>query len=200
MKPTMLKKGTHVCSGRNCWAKAREIGDTIQLTFMTGMKPALTVARTWWKVRAPAITAMDTRYIEFWMGEICMCERASKQRRHGGQAYNQVADEDLHDLGLEALAAAEDLLQDADQDVAKRGADEGAVEGHLGDARGEVVALLAPIVGDPRGQELLQTRKGARGEHLGAQRVLLQVLQVGLWTAVSSIARSMASAAQGHSR
>jgi hypothetical protein len=57
----MLKKGTQVVSGRNCWANASEIGDTIQLTFMTGMKPAFTVARTWWKVRAPAMMAMETR-------------------------------------------------------------------------------------------------------------------------------------------
>lgn len=61
INPMMLKKGTHVCSGRNFWAKAREMGDTIQLTFITGMKPALTVARTWWKVRAPAMMAMEMR-------------------------------------------------------------------------------------------------------------------------------------------
>ena len=42
----ILKKGTQVCSGRNFWAKARANGDVIQLTFMTGMKPARTVART----------------------------------------------------------------------------------------------------------------------------------------------------------
>lgn len=45
-KAMMLKNGTHVCSGRNFCANARVIGDVIQLTFMTGMKPALTVART----------------------------------------------------------------------------------------------------------------------------------------------------------
>lgn len=44
---TILKKGTHVCSGRNFWANARARGEVIQLTFMTGMKPALTVALTW---------------------------------------------------------------------------------------------------------------------------------------------------------
>jgi hypothetical protein len=60
-KPTKLKNGTQVCSGRNFCAKARAIGDVIQLTFITGMKPALTVARTWWKVFAPAIRAMKIR-------------------------------------------------------------------------------------------------------------------------------------------
>lgn len=42
---TMLKNGTHVCSGRNFCANASAIGEVIQETFMTGMKPARTVAR-----------------------------------------------------------------------------------------------------------------------------------------------------------
>lgn len=96
-------------------------------------------------------------------------------------AYDQIADENLHDLSFEALAPAEDLLEYADKNMAKRGTDEGAVEGHLGNARGEVVTALAPVMSDPRGEELLQTREGARGQHLGAQRVLLQLLEVGLW-------------------
>ena len=36
-------------------------GEVTQLTFMTGMKPARTVARTWWMVRAPAMTPMEER-------------------------------------------------------------------------------------------------------------------------------------------
>jgi carbamoylphosphate synthase small subunit len=60
-KPMMLKNGTQVFSGRNFWAKANEMGETTQLTFMTGMNPALTVAFTWWKVRAPAMMAMEVR-------------------------------------------------------------------------------------------------------------------------------------------
>ena len=58
---TMLKNGTQVCSGKNFWAKASAIGEVIQETFMTGMKPARTVARIWCQVRAPAITAMEAR-------------------------------------------------------------------------------------------------------------------------------------------
>ena len=92
--------------------------------------------------------------------------------------YDQVAGKDLQNLGLEALAPLENLLQSANQDVAKGRADEGAVDGHLGDARGEVVARLAPVVGNPRGQKLLQAREGARRQHLGAQRVALQLLEV----------------------
>lgn len=100
--------------------------------------------------------------------------------RMGTGAYDQVAEENLQDLGLDAGAALEQLLQDADEDVAERGGDQGAVDGHLGHARGEVVAALAAVVGDPRGQELLQARQRARGEHLGAQRVALQLLEVRL--------------------
>jgi hypothetical protein len=40
------------------------------------------------------------------------------------------------------------------------------------------VAALAPIMGDPRGEELLQTGQGSGGEHLGAQRVALQLFEV----------------------
>lgn len=60
-KPTMLKNGTQVSWGRKACAKARAIGDVIQETFITGMKPVRTVARIWWKVRAPAIMAMLKR-------------------------------------------------------------------------------------------------------------------------------------------
>lgn len=60
-KAMMLKKGTQVCSGRNFWANAKDKGETTQLTFMTGMKPALMVALIWWKVLAPAMTAMEAR-------------------------------------------------------------------------------------------------------------------------------------------
>jgi hypothetical protein len=61
MNATMLKNGTQASSGRNFCAKARHRGEVTQLTFMTVMNPALTVARTWWKVRAPAMMAMEVR-------------------------------------------------------------------------------------------------------------------------------------------
>ncbi len=46
-KAMKLKNGSQACSGRNCCANASAMGDVIQLTFITGMKPARTVARTW---------------------------------------------------------------------------------------------------------------------------------------------------------
>jgi hypothetical protein len=42
------------------------------------------------------------------------------------------------------------------------------------------VAVLADIMGEPRGQQLLQTGEHTGGEHLGAERVVLQLLEVGL--------------------
>ena len=69
-------------------------------------------------------------------------------------------------------------MEHADEDVAEGRADDGAVEGHLGDTRGEVVAALAPVVRNPRGKEFLQTGQRAGCEHLGAQRVALELSQV----------------------
>ena len=90
-----------------------------------------------------------------------------------GATYNQVADENLQDLGPQARPAREESLQDADQEVAERRADEGAVEGHLGDARVDVVAMLAAVARDPRRKDFLQCREGAGREHPRAERVLL---------------------------
>lgn len=97
-----------------------------------------------------------------------------------GNTYDQVADEDLEDLGLETGATSEDLLENADEDMAQRGGNEHAVERHLRDARAEVVAVLADIVSEPRSEKFLQTGEHTRSEHLSAQRVLLQLLEIGL--------------------
>jgi hypothetical protein len=95
-------------------------------------------------------------------------------------AHQKIANENLKNLRLQALAPLEDLLQQADEDVAQGCANKGTVQRHLGDARGEVVAALAPVVRDPRREKLLQTGQGAGCEDLGAQRVALQLLQVRL--------------------
>jgi hypothetical protein len=125
--------------------------------------------------------------------------RVSATRSHrvsGSCTYEEVADENLHNLRLEALASLEDLLEEADEDMAKGRANDGAVQGHLGHARGEVVAALTPVVGDPRGEELLQAREGARSEHLGPQRVALQLLQVRLTRAKSAFGSAHGSHSQ----
>lgn len=64
--------------------------------------------------------------------------------------------------------------------MAQRGGNEHAVKGHLRDARAEVVAVLSDIVSEPGGEQFLDTREHTGGEHLGAQRVVLQLLEVGL--------------------
>lgn len=104
----------------------------------------------------------------------------TQQDIEAGETYDQVADQDLEDLGLQAGAAGEDALQDADEDMAEGRGNEHAVQGHLRDAGGEVVAVLADIVGQEGGEQLLKTREHTRGEHLGAQRVVLELLEVGL--------------------
>jgi hypothetical protein len=93
---------------------------------------------------------------------------------------NQIAEHNLQNLGLQARAPLEDLLEEADEDVAERRADDGAIQRHLGDTGGEVVSALAPVVRNPRCKELLETRKGTGCEHLGAERVALELLQVRL--------------------
>lgn len=100
--------------------------------------------------------------------------------RRGSDTYHQVADDNLHNLGLEAGAAVEDLLEHPDEDVAEGSANEGTVGGHLGDARGKVVAVLVAVLGEPRGEELLETGETTGGEHLGAEGVGLELLDVGL--------------------
>jgi DNA-binding SARP family transcriptional activator len=52
------------------------------------------------------------------MGEIYgHVSRVRECSRRGIRTYNQIADEDLKDLGLQALTPTEDLLEEADQDV-----------------------------------------------------------------------------------
>lgn len=104
-----------------------------------------------------------------------------------GNTYDQVADEDLEDLSLQAGATSEDLLKNADEDMAQRGGNEHAVERHLRDARAEVVAMLADIMGEPRGEKFLKTGEHTGGEHLSAQRVLLQLTEIGLRRSIPRI-------------
>lgn len=58
--------------------------------------------------------------------------------------------------------------------------DEGTVGGHLGHARGEVVAVLVAVLGEEGSEKLLDTVEGTGREHLGAERVRLELLNVGL--------------------
>jgi hypothetical protein len=57
--------------------------------------------------------------------------------------------------------------------VAQGRADEGAIGGHLGHARREVVAMLVAVLGQPRGEQLLAAGERTGREHLGAQGMVL---------------------------
>lgn len=85
----------------------------------------------------------------------CNLDMTALARRLGktvaGQCstYHQVADKNLENLGLQAGSASEQALQDIDEDVAQGSADKGAIDGHLRNACGEVVAILVPVLCDP---------------------------------------------------
>lgn len=89
------------------------------------------------------------------------------------RTYDQVADEDLEDLGLQAGATRKDLLEDADEQVAQRRTDEHAVEGHLGHPSAEVMSMLADIVCNPGSEQFLETGKQTGCQHLCAQWIRL---------------------------
>jgi hypothetical protein len=76
-------------------------------------------------------------------------------------------------------------LQDVDKNVAEGSADKSTVESHLGHTRGEVVAILVAVLCDPGSEDFLGTRERTRGDHLGTQRVGLELAQVCLGSSVS---------------
>lgn len=101
-------------------------------------------------------------------------------RKGQGLTYDDVADKNLQDLGLQTRPPSEDLLQNADKQMADWRADERAVQAHLGYSRVEVVATLAAVMRDPRSKEFLEGEEGSGGEHLGAQGVRLELPQIRL--------------------
>lgn len=73
--------------------------------------------------------------------------------------------------------------------MTQRRTDESTVDSHLGYSASKVVAIPVLIMGNPGGEELLQTRQSTGCEHLGSQRVGLKLLEVcllnlRLWSAV----------------
>lgn len=95
-------------------------------------------------------------------------------------SYDQVADENLQNLGLETCTTGKDTLQNADKEMAQRRRNKHAIQRHLGHAMAEVVAVLADIVGDPGREEFLQGGEQAGSQHFGAQGVGLELAQVEL--------------------
>ena len=100
--------------------------------------------------------------------------------KRGKLTYDQVAEDDLQDLSLQASPSRKDLLQYLDQEVTQRRADEGAIDRHLRHSRVDVVAVLALVSGDVGGQHFLKGGECAGCEHLCTKRVGLQLAEVGL--------------------
>lgn len=88
------------------------------------------------------------------MGAICNQLRLARDACVGLRSsrfatHDQIAEDNLQDLSLQAGPSLEQLLEDVDEEMAKRSADERAVNRHLGHTGREVSAVLAPVVGDP---------------------------------------------------
>ena len=66
--------------------------------------------------------------------------------------------------------------------------DEHSVQRHLWHAGAEVVAVLADIMSEPRGDEFLQRREDTGGEHLCAEGVCLELFEVGLSDSLLALA------------
>lgn len=101
-----------------------------------------------------------------------------KDRGNEGCTYDQVAKKDLEDLGLQACPTCKYALEDANQNVAHGRRDKGAKGSHLRYTRREVMAILIPVLCNPRGEKFLGCRERGAGQHLGAKRVGLELLEV----------------------
>lgn len=82
------------------------------------------------------------------MGAIYTNQHTMDTRIGGLRTYNQIANQDLQNLGLQTRAAGKDLLQNSNENVAHGCADEHSVERHLRHAGAEVMAMLADIMSE----------------------------------------------------
>ena len=94
--------------------------------------------------------------------------------------HDEVGDDDLHDLRPQACPSCKELLKDRDHQVAQWSADESSIDCHLWHAAGEVMTMLVAVLGDPGREELLESCQRAGSEHLCAQRIFLELLQIPL--------------------
>lgn len=107
----------------------------------------------------------------FWMGETCgdgLVGYKDIAQAEGRDIYNQVADDNLENLGLCAGPSCECLLQKGDEDMAKRGRNQRTVDSHIRHTRGEVSPMFRAVPRNDRCKKLLETVEGSGGEHLGA--------------------------------
>ena len=89
--------------------------------------------------------------------QLAQCQPCSAPKTHKAQrswmvqTYDQIADEDLHDLRRQTRPPGKHSLQYTDQEVAQRRADESSVHCHLGHSRIDVMAGWTDVFCDPRG-------------------------------------------------
>lgn len=94
--------------------------------------------------------------------------------------YEQIAEQDLEDLGLQTRTAGEDLLEYANEDMAQWCTDECSVCCHLRYSGSEVTPTLCDILRDPGCEEFLQGGQCTGGQHLCTEGVGLKLLEVDL--------------------
>jgi hypothetical protein len=94
------------------------------------------------------------------------------------QAYQQVADKNLKDLGLQACSTGEDLLENADENMPKWSGDKCTIYCHLRYSGCEIMSVLVSILCDPRSEQLLEGSKTSRCEHLRPQWIGSEVFEV----------------------
>lgn len=92
--------------------------------------------------------------------------------------YEQIAEHDLKDLRLQTRTAGEDLLENANQDMAQWCTDESSICCHLGHSGSEVAPTLCDVLRDPRGEEFLQRGQCTGSQHFCAEGVCLELLEV----------------------
>ena len=83
------------------------------------------------------------------MGEICEQQVSTSvllAHQEVASTYDQIADQDLQNLRLQARPILENPLQETNKYVPKRRTDKSAIYGHLWYPRADIVPMLAAIV------------------------------------------------------
>lgn len=89
----------------------------------------------------------------------------------GCETHYQIAGDDLKDLCAQTRAVLEHPLQDMNEKMAERCADKGPVCCHFDDSGAEVVTVFAAVMGEPGGDQFLQSCQCPRRKHLRSQRI-----------------------------
>lgn len=106
--------------------------------------------------------------------------------RHAGKVNNvldwrdnEIADQDLENLGAGGGTVSESALEDIDEQMTERGRDEGTVDGHHGHTGSQIASMLL-VAGNERGEKFLEGRESSGRDHLRLKRVRLEQSEVRL--------------------